>query len=351
MGSLVVIDASYEGMVNIDYQAAKNSGVDGVILRAGFGSDETQIDSRFREAYDKAIAAGLLVGAYWMNYFRSNSDAVTEASVCHTAIDGLDLQLGIYADYEEDTIDYMDRCGGSKEDMTGRIVSFIQRLIELGHGRVRFYTNTNCMNGTHGADALDMTRLVPYGFWHAHYNGDENTTEPGTQVDGVTVVGHQFANNDQKPSWIQGCPNVDVSIFDEATTLDEQVQVDTTPVQEAIPEPVVEESPVNTGTYTVKAGDTLSQIAVDMGTDVDTLVSLNGIPDPDKIDIGQVLVLPWSVPNDSAPAERETYTVVDGDTLSDIANAHGISLSDIINLNPQIPDPDKIYAGNLVYLS
>jgi len=208
---IVVIDSSYDSMLNIDYNEAKESGVMGVILHAGYGSDESQINEAFRPAYERAIAAGLYVGAYWMNYFRTAEDAVTEADVFSQAIKGCNLQLGIYADYEEDTINYMDRSGGSKLDFTSRIITFMERLIELGHSKVRFYSNTNCFNGANGAEGLDAKRLFTYGFWHAHYNGDEETRE--IEFNGLAVVGHQFANNDMKPEWIKGCPNIDVSIF------------------------------------------------------------------------------------------------------------------------------------------
>ena len=44
-------------------------------------------------------------------------------------------------------------------------------------------------------------------------------------------------------------------------------------------------------TYTVKKGDTLSEIAVKHNTTVSKLVSLNDITDPDYIVVGQVLKL------------------------------------------------------------
>ena len=44
-------------------------------------------------------------------------------------------------------------------------------------------------------------------------------------------------------------------------------------------------------TYTVKWGDTLSQIARDYNTTVNALVKLNNIADPDFIVVGQVLVI------------------------------------------------------------
>ncbi len=48
-------------------------------------------------------------------------------------------------------------------------------------------------------------------------------------------------------------------------------------------------------TYRVRPGDTLSLIATRFGTDVATLVALNGLHDPDHIEVGQVLVLPCPV--------------------------------------------------------
>ena len=44
-------------------------------------------------------------------------------------------------------------------------------------------------------------------------------------------------------------------------------------------------------TYTVKKGDTLSQIALDHNTTVSKLVSLNNIKDPNYIVVGQVIKL------------------------------------------------------------
>jgi len=45
-------------------------------------------------------------------------------------------------------------------------------------------------------------------------------------------------------------------------------------------------------TYTVVAGDTLSAIAKKFGTTVEILCQLNGINDPNKINVGLVLILP-----------------------------------------------------------
>ncbi|MDO4916944.1 MAG: transglycosylase family protein [Rothia sp. (in: high G+C Gram-positive bacteria)] len=66
--------------------------------------------------------------------------------------------------------------------------------------------------------------------------------------------------------------------------------VATAPVAEVAPVAV---APVAAGTYTVQAGDTLSEIAFANGySSYWDLANANGIANPDVIEVGQVLVLP-----------------------------------------------------------
>lgn len=60
------------------------------------------------------------------------------------------------------------------------------------------------------------------------------------------------------------------------------------------PAQVKPQPPVSGKTYTVVKGDTLSEIAQKYGTTVDTLAQLNGIKNPNLIVVGQVLKLPGS---------------------------------------------------------
>jgi len=45
-------------------------------------------------------------------------------------------------------------------------------------------------------------------------------------------------------------------------------------------------------TYTVKAGDALAKIAAQFGVTVEEIVEANDIEDPNRIEVGQVLVIP-----------------------------------------------------------
>ncbi len=104
-------------------------------------------------------------------------------------------------------------------------------------------------------------------------------------------------------------------------------------------------SPASEGaTHTVVQGDTLKDIAAQYGVDVTTLVSANGLANPDLIHPGDNI----HIPGDSASFSESvvTYTVQSGDTLRGIATAHGVSLTAIINYESNgITNPDLIFVG------
>jgi len=89
------------------------------------------------------------------------------------------------------------------------------------------------------------------------------------------------------------------------------------------PAPSPSPAPAPSGnTYTVVAGDTLSGIAARFGTTYQALAALNGIADPNKISVGQVLQLQaGSSPAPTPQPNGTTYIVAAGDTLSSIGQA------------------------------
>ena len=84
----------------------------------------------------------------------------------------------------------------------------------------------------------------------------------------------------------------------------------------------------NSNTYTVKAGDSLWKIANQYGLTVAELKNLNGLTS-DNLSIGQVL----KISNSSSSNNSNTYTVKAGDSLWNIANKYGITVSELKNLN------------------
>lgn len=112
------------------------------------------------------------------------------------------------------------------------------------------------------------------------------------------------------------------------------------------------------GTYTVKAGDTLSAIASRYSTSSSTLASLNSLSNPNLIYVGQVLkvssnALTSSSTSSSANSTVTTaasYTVKSGDTLSAIAAKYGTTYQALASAN-SISNPNDIYVGQVIKVS
>lgn len=98
--------------------------------------------------------------------------------------------------------------------------------------------------------------------------------------------------------------------------------------------------------YTVKAGETLTEIAAQFGVEPQDLLDLNGLENADAIFVGQTLRVPVTV-DASQPAPPGTYRVQSGETLSAIAQRYGMTLEELMALN-QITDANAVYAGQLL---
>ena len=96
-------------------------------------------------------------------------------------------------------------------------------------------------------------------------------------------------------------------------------------------------------TYTVKSGDTLSGIGAKLGVNWRDIASLNGISSPYTIYVGQKLKISGSSKKPSTSSTR-TYTVKSGDTLSEIGQKLGVNWKTIASKNG-ISSPYTIYVG------
>ncbi len=119
------------------------------------------------------------------------------------------------------------------------------------------------------------------------------------------------------------------------------------------PEPVETRVP-ELQTYEVQPGDSLSVIARRTGVSQETLIDLNNIRDPDRIVVGQKLLLPSHAkapdrvearpePRPRTPdAEGVTYEVQPGDTLSHIAVRHGTTVRALREANELTTDTIRV---------
>jgi LysM repeat protein len=117
------------------------------------------------------------------------------------------------------------------------------------------------------------------------------------------------------------------------------------PHAEAAPAPATSNT-----TIVVRSGDTLNSIAARYGVSPSTLARTNGITNPNRIYIGQRLVIPGSTattaqPKTVAPASSGgIYIVQSGDTLAKIAARYHTTVSALMALNG-LRNPNVIWVG------
>ena len=115
---------------------------------------------------------------------------------------------------------------------------------------------------------------------------------------------------------------------------------------------------VGAGTYALRRGDSLSQVAGRFGVSVRALAGANRIADPDRVRAGRVLTLPGSKARARAgaaplPSRRVVATgarlhrVQPGQTLASVAARYRTSVSTLARANA-IADPDRLTAGRLL---
>lgn len=158
---VTAIDVSY-CQTGVDYNKVKNSGIDAVIIRAGFGKETYQKDSEFETHYKNAKKAGLAVGVYWYSYAYSVAEAKQEAKVCLACIKGKTLELPVYYDLEESG---QTRLGMSA--LTNIAIAFCE-AIKSGGYRAGVYSNLNWLN-----NYIDYERLRnKYSIWLAQWSSN-----------------------------------------------------------------------------------------------------------------------------------------------------------------------------------
>ena len=109
--------------------------------------------------------------------------------------------------------------------------------------------------------------------------------------------------------------------------------------------------PTMSGSYVVQRGDTLARIAARHGTTIQALAAANGITNVNHVWVGQRLKVPGgsSSPGSggSATPAGGSYRVQRGDTLSAIAARNGVSMWTLAQYNG-ISNPSRIYVGQII---
>lgn len=178
------IDVSvYNG--NCNFKAAKASGVDFVIIRAG--TDYSGEDKQWVANYKKAKEAGIGVGAYWYCYAKTVAQAHSSAKRFLKSLEGMQFDYPVYLDLEDPSQNNL----GNKL-RTDIAVTFLTELEKNG-----YYTGIYSMKSWFD-NKFDMGRLSKYDIWIARWG----VTAHGYRGAG-TVGMWQYTN---KGRW-SGIPN------------------------------------------------------------------------------------------------------------------------------------------------
>ena len=112
----------------VDFNKVKSAGYNYVILRAGFGRENSQKDNTFDRNYANAKASGLKVGVYWFSYSTSPSEAYREANACLYCLNGKQLDMPVYYDLE-----YQPAMSMSNSNYTQMALNFCSAIKKAGY--------------------------------------------------------------------------------------------------------------------------------------------------------------------------------------------------------------------------
>ena len=153
MGTKKVIDVSYHnGTINWD--SVKAAGIDGAIIRCGYGSDmASQDDKQWKRNADECTRLGIPFGVYLYSYAKTDAQAKSEAEHVLRLIKGYKLSYPVYYDLEEH---------GTESGAVGRARIFCEAIEAAGYW-VGVYANKNWWDNY-------LTGLTEYTRWVARYN-------------------------------------------------------------------------------------------------------------------------------------------------------------------------------------
>jgi len=303
------IDVSYHQGV-IDWNKVKNAGIEFAILRIGYGMYDNQKDTKFETNYTNARANGIPVGVYTYSYAKSVAEAEKEAECVIKWLNGRHLDLPVYFDLEDKS-----QASLSKSTLNEMCKAFCNKIEEAGYW-AGIYTNKDwAVNKIDGAELgkrytywiaqynKECTYTGPYAMWQNSSSGSvdgingnvdmnilyqnlggskgtatastskpvTNTKKSNEEIANEVLAG-KWGNNPERKTKLT---NAGYNYNAVQTIVNQKLGATTTT------------STVKT--YIVKKGDTLSAIAKKYGTTYQKIASDNGIANPNKINVGQVL--------------------------------------------------------------
>lgn len=247
----------------IDYHRVAEDGIKIAILR--ITERGNTVDPTFEDNYRGFRENKVRVGVYKFSYALTEEQAREEARKVLEVLRGRKLEFPVFYDLE-----WSQQRALPTSELT-RIVKAFRRIIIDGGYLFGIYCNTDWYY-----NVLDTARL-PYDYWLAAYPYNDH----GQLVESLRPsvgIGWQYSSKGQVPG-IQGYVDLDVFYKDFSGDRPDDNDHD-------------HDHDKDYFIYTVKPGDTLSEIAERYHTTVRELARINHIEDVNLILVGQKLRIP-----------------------------------------------------------
>ncbi|MDU4862665.1 MAG: SH3 domain-containing protein [Terrisporobacter othiniensis] len=159
---------------NINWRSVKNSGVDYVIIRGGYGT--STIDPKFKTYIEGAKSVGLKIGVYWFSYATTPNNAAIEAQACLNAISPYksSVTYPVFFDFEYDSVRYANNNGVKvTRDLASRMATSFLNQVESKGYTSGIYTNKDFSSTYFTSDLISSNNM-----WVAQYSSTNTFGKP-----------------------------------------------------------------------------------------------------------------------------------------------------------------------------
>ena len=289
MASVFGIDVS-GWVASPDWGAVSAQGVKFVFVKA---SENTFADSRFSQHWQGSKSVGMLRGAYHFFHPETNNSA-QQANTLIQSVGADKGELPPILDLEQVYVNGSPIAMPTGDAMLALMKQWLDPVESAFGRKPMIYTSAFFLN----QQGVNASWLDNYPLWVAQYPYAPGTNNEYTSASAMPTP---TSGMPQQPAGFQpwmfwqysskgqlaGFPSsqlVDFNYFN--GSLSDLTAFAST----SAPQPV---TPLPSVTYTVEPGDTLYAIAVKYGTTVQAIAAANNISNPNSIQVGQVLVIPY----------------------------------------------------------
>lgn len=154
---------------NIDFNKVKDSGVEFIFIRVGYGPNEDlvmTVDPKFEEYYEGATKAGLPIGIYLYSYATDVKEAAIQSNFVISRLKGKKIDLGVAYDWENWSSFHGFKLNFS--DLNKMATDFLDNIEKGGYKGLNYSSKYYLEN---------VWKINKYDTWLAHYT--DKTTYNG----------------------------------------------------------------------------------------------------------------------------------------------------------------------------